>query len=248
MKLFLGSVGVSREFAGDLNWRSAGHELKMIRPLFLRASKTAGLRSGFASEDGAIEESCFLRKGQYSHICANHLILLALAASASVGVTNLLKVALCPASSSSASNSIAASVAWSCSHILLRTVPSLSTAIPRSDGRAAAISLRILDASLHPFPDVVTPICSGPEVWVDNSVNVQRLGASATLIGILNLLQLVEMCVANVLLPPDVTNTASTTLGFEPTMRWMWDVESVAVSQRFVESKIASKKPLVEAE
>ncbi|KAK3060635.1 hypothetical protein LTR53_020052, partial [Teratosphaeriaceae sp. CCFEE 6253] len=106
---------------------------------------------------------------------------LAFAASRSDGVTSLLNIAFCPTSSSSASSPAAASAAWSCSQILLLTVPNLSTASPKSAGSADAISRLMRDASLHPFPDVVTPICNGPELCVDRMVKVQRFGASATL-------------------------------------------------------------------
>ena len=39
------------------------------------------------------------------------------------------------------------------------------------------------DASLHPRPLVVTPICSGPSLWVDRRLKVHRSGASTTLTG-----------------------------------------------------------------
>lgn len=151
------------------------------------------------------------RRGQYSQICASQRIRRALAASASVDVTSLLKEAVCPVSSSSASRpSMESSAAWSSSHIRLLTVPSLSIAGPRSCGRADAISRLMRDASLQPFPDVVTPTCSGPELCVDSSVKVQRFGASATLTGIRSRLQRLEMCAAACDELPEVTNTAST--------------------------------------
>lgn len=56
------------------------------------------------------------------------------------------------------------------------------------------MSLLILEASLQPRPFVVTPIWRGPSVWVERRVNVQRFGASTTLIGMRFFLQSVEMC------------------------------------------------------
>lgn len=78
----------------------------------------------------------------------------------------------------------------------LRRVPSRSTASPSCGGREAAISLRILAESLQPFPDVVTPICRGPSECVERSVKEQRLGASATLMGIRSLRHRFDICVA----------------------------------------------------
>ncbi|KAH8623955.1 Uroporphyrinogen-III [Alternaria alternata] len=78
----------------------------------------------------------------------------------------------------------------------LRSVPSLSTASPRRGGSDAAISLLILAESLHPFPDVVIPICRGPSECVERRVKEQRFGASATLTGMRSLRQRLEMWVA----------------------------------------------------
>jgi hypothetical protein len=36
------------------------------------------------------------------------------------------------------------------------------------------------------FPEVDTPICNGPSRWVERSENVQFVGESAQLMGILN--------------------------------------------------------------
>lgn len=48
------------------------------------------------------------------------------------------------------------------------------------------------------------PICKGPSEWVDGRLNVQRLGASKTLTGIRNLLQVLEICVLVAKLSPSI--------------------------------------------
>lgn len=50
------------------------------------------------------------------------------------------------------------SCVWSC----VRREPRRLQVSPRLGGKEETISRRILEASLHPFPDVETPICSGP--------------------------------------------------------------------------------------
>lgn len=167
------------------------------------------------------------RRGQYSQIWESQRMRRPRAASLLSSRTNLLKVAVWPLSSSSASRSCDSSAAWSSSQMRRRSVPSLSTASPNFGGSEAAISLRILADSLQPLPDVVTPICSGPSECVERSVKEQRFGASATLTGIRSLRQRFEIWVAvasqkemrrtsrrympEVCFPPAVTYTASTT-------------------------------------
>lgn len=57
-----------------------------------------------------------------------------------------------------------------------------------------AISRRILEESLQPWPLVVTPTWRGPSVCVERRLNVQSVGASDTLTGIRFRLQSWEMC------------------------------------------------------
>ena len=75
-------------------------------------------------------------------------------------------------------------------------VPSLSIPSPKFGGSEEAISRFIRDANLHPLPEVVMPICSGPSVYVVSSVKEQRLGVSVTLTGIRSRWQSLDMVVA----------------------------------------------------
>ena len=167
------------------------------------------------------------RRGQYSHIWESQRMRRPRAASLLSSRTSRLKVADWPLSSSSASRSCDSSAACSSSHIRLRSVPSLSTASPKFGGNAEAISRRMRADILQPLPDAVTPIWRGPSECVERSVKEQRLGASATLTGIRNRRQRLEICVPGFVrhnrwqwykldvlcpcFPPAVTKTASTT-------------------------------------
>ena len=126
------------------------------------------------------------RRGQYSQIWESQRMRRVLAAAWSVSETSWLNVgfwAVASSSSTSTSGSSEAWALWSSSHILRRTVPRRSTAVPKPGGSVEAISRRIRDASLHPLPDVVIPIWSGPSEWVERIVKEQRFGASTTLMG-----------------------------------------------------------------
>lgn len=114
--------------------------------------------------------------------------------SREASVTSLLKVEDWSKSSSSRSPDRARWERWSSCCIRFLIIPNCSHALPIFGGREDAISRRILEASLHPLPLVVTPIWRGPSVWVARSVKVHRDGASATLTGIRLRLQRANMC------------------------------------------------------
>lgn len=72
-----------------------------------------------------------------------------------------------------------------------------SIAGPRLAGSEDEISRLSREASLHPRPDVVMPMCSGPSEYVERSVKEQRSGASVTLTGIRIRLQSWDMRVSD---------------------------------------------------
>lgn len=121
-------------------------------------------------------------KGQYSQICDSHLMRRVFAASASSGKMSVLKVLFWSAWSSSSYSGV--SKAFSSSQRRRRRAPILWQAPPMPEGREEASSRRMRLASLHPFPEVVTPTWRGPSVNVERRVKLHRCGASATLTGI----------------------------------------------------------------
>ena len=149
-----------------------------------------------STSESAIEARRF--KGQYSHTCASHLILLVFSSSLSSSFftpTSLLNVAPCPilsSVSSSSGNVPAPSASWT--RFLIS--PRRAQASPRLWGREEEMSRRMREASLQPRPFVVTPIWRGPSVCVERRVKVQRDGESTTLTGIRLRRHSWEMCVA----------------------------------------------------
>jgi hypothetical protein len=65
-----------------------------------------------------------------------------------------------------------------------------------------------LEGETNTLPEVETPICKGPSRWVDRSENVQFVGESAQLTGILNRLHSDDIRLTDVRYVQDMHSTS----------------------------------------